>query len=249
MLLFFDIETTGLDPDADHILQVAAAITTDDLERTCAEYARIVWQSEADLARMSDHVRDMHTRTGLLARIADGDGWHLSCVEDELCGWLEAVWQDEKIILAGDSIHFDRSFVRRHMPRFERMLHHRMVDTSTFRVLAELWKRPAFPGTNPKAHDALSDCRTSIEKLKHWRDRFAPAPVVRITAPANPETRRQLEDTLKAHGVAVSADGESVFRIEPGLPVVLRAPEERCGFCGWPRYGGCTCGTPIGNTD
>ena len=42
-------------------------------------------------------------------------------------------------MLAGNSIHQDRRFIRRYMPKLDMRLHYRMVDVSTIKELARRW--------------------------------------------------------------------------------------------------------------
>jgi oligoribonuclease len=81
-------------------------------------------------------------------------------------------------VLAGNSIHQDRRFVRKYMPVLEKRLHYRMVDVSTIKELARRWF-PAIASKQPQkkeTHRALDDIRESIDELRFYRQHvFLPA--------------------------------------------------------------------------
>ncbi len=83
----------------------------------------------------------------------------------------------DRPVLAGNSIHQDRRFIRRYMPALDKRLHYRMVDVSTIKELARRWYPAAIakqPGKND-SHRALDDVRESIAELRFYRQHvFAP---------------------------------------------------------------------------
>jgi oligoribonuclease len=82
-------------------------------------------------------------------------------------------------VLAGNSIHQDRRFIRHYMPALEKRLHYRMVDVSTIKELARRWY-PQVIARQPAKHDshrALDDVRESIDELRFYRSHVFVAPV------------------------------------------------------------------------
>ncbi len=82
---------------------------------------------------------------------------------------------DVKPVMAGNSIHFDRSFIRRHMPLLHERLHYRLVDVSTIKELARRWYPEAekyAPKKSDSKHRAMDDILASIEELRLYRARF-----------------------------------------------------------------------------
>jgi oligoribonuclease len=168
ILIWVDLEMTGLDVESCAIIEMAVVVTGADLEPR-AELERVIWQPDEVLDRMSPFVRDMHTKNGLLERVrasqtslADAENEALALVTKH-CGFREG-------ILAGNSIHTDRRFLARYMPAFERFLHYRQVDVSTLKVLGRAWypNAAAFEKEG-KEHTALADIRESIAELRHYR--------------------------------------------------------------------------------
>src|SRR5436305_12248112 len=69
VLVWMDLEMTGLDPARHVIVEIATLITDDDLEVVAEGPDLVVNQPEDQLAEMDDIVRKMHTGSGLLPAI------------------------------------------------------------------------------------------------------------------------------------------------------------------------------------
>ena len=159
---------TGLDAERDVILQVAVIIT--DAELTpLEEFASDVWQPESELAKMTPFVRQMHEKTGLLARVRKGTA-ELRRVEQSLLEIISG-WCPYGAVLCGNSIWQDRKFIDRHMPGLAGYLTYRIVDVSAIKVLAKTWYGPTavFQKSEVGEHDALTDVKNSIAELAHYR--------------------------------------------------------------------------------
>jgi oligoribonuclease len=167
-LVWLDLEMTGLDPQRDVILQAAVVITTAELE-LLEEHCRDVWQPASALERMVPFVREMHTRTGLLARV-ESARHDLRAVEKQL---LERVagWCTYPAVLCGNSIGQDRRFLDVWMPSLAGYLDYRVIDVSSFKLVAQRWYGAAGTYEKPTSgeHDALFDVRQSIDELRFYR--------------------------------------------------------------------------------
>ncbi|MBV8305266.1 MAG: oligoribonuclease, partial [Acidimicrobiia bacterium] len=69
MLVWMDLEMTGLDPTRHSIVEIATLVTDDDLTIIEEGPDVVVHASPEELAQMDDVVRNMHTSSGLLADI------------------------------------------------------------------------------------------------------------------------------------------------------------------------------------
>jgi len=169
-LVWIDLEMTGLDPEVDSILQVALAVTNENLE-VLEEYTADVYQTPAALSVMGPFVQKMHTKTGLLERLAAGT--ELRHVEQELLERISG-WCPYRAVLCGNTIHSDRKFIDRYMPGLSTYLHYRMVDVSSLKVLSQLWQpsHVQFQKSTEAEHDAIFDIRQSIAELSHYRKVF-----------------------------------------------------------------------------
>jgi oligoribonuclease len=167
--VWLDLEMTGLDPEDCAIIEIGVIITGADL-RPLDEIERVIWQPPDVLARMEPVVRDMHTRNGLLDKVR-ASATSLRVAEREVTELVAHHCHLSEGVLAGNSIHTDRLFLRRYMPMLDRFLHYRMLDVSSLKVLARAWY-PGFsePRKGPSGHTALADLRASIAELQHYRD-------------------------------------------------------------------------------
>ena len=69
MLVWMDLEMTGLDHTSDVIVEIATIITDDELNIVAEGPDLVVHQPDDLLAKMDAVVVDMHTRSGLLDQI------------------------------------------------------------------------------------------------------------------------------------------------------------------------------------
>jgi oligoribonuclease len=170
-LVWIDLEMTGLDASRDVILQ-AAVIITDPILNVLEEFCCDIWQPPEALAPMSPFVRDMHTKSGLLDRVAKSRT-ELAFAERQLleriCGWC-----DYPATLCGNSVGQDRRFIDAYMPGVAAYLHYRIVDVSSLKVLMRLWygDEAEFKKSDELKHDALFDIRNSVAELDFYRRNY-----------------------------------------------------------------------------
>ena len=162
---------TGLDPDADVIVEIATIVTDDDLAIVAEGPDLVIHQPPQALARMNDVVRDMHTKSGLLEAIERSSTTLEDAGAATLAFIAEHCPEPRTVPLAGNSIGTDRRFLLKWLPEIEAYLHYRSVDVSTVKELCARWypqeyeKRPTKHG----GHRALGDIRESIEELRYYR--------------------------------------------------------------------------------
>ena len=170
-LLWVDLEMTGLDPEKDRILEVAAIATGWDLEPIVrgderAEMTAVVKVPEELMReRMVGACweKNAESRDGLMAQNSEGESTR--AVEEELLAFIDQ-WFGDEVILAGNSIHQDRKFIDREWPEVSKRLHYRMLDVSAWKVVFEGKYGKRF--TKREAHRALDDIRGSIEELRWY---------------------------------------------------------------------------------
>lgn len=180
--IWVDLETTGLDPVRDVILEVAI-ITTDAAFRPLARGGWLVVPNELErrIAEMPDVVRQMHGESGLLEdlrcrqySLANTPGavrYGIQCWLEENAPVPERY--EDRPPMAGNTVNFDRAFFAHHMPNLRQFFHHRSLDVSTLKVLAVA----TVPGAREweaargkPAHRGMDDIEASIEELAHWRE-------------------------------------------------------------------------------
>lgn len=164
-LLWVDLEMTGLDPEKDRILEVAAIATGWDLE-PMAEMTAVVKVPESLMRkRMVGEFweKNAESRDALMEQNAEGGD--VLEVQKQLLQFVEQYFGKE-VILAGNSIHQDRKFIDREWPELAQRLHYRMLDVSAWKVYFEGTKGKKF--VKREAHRALDDIQGSIEELKWY---------------------------------------------------------------------------------
>lgn len=162
-LLWLDMEMTGLDWKRERIIEVAAIVTDLDFQEV-GSYHAVVKQDPSFLEGMDDWNKKTHHESGLLDQIPHGKD--PSVVEMELMNLVQLHFGDEKPILSGNSIGQDRLFIDAYMQNFSKMLHYRMLDVSSWKVIFNGKLKKKFEKKN--THKALDDIRESIEELKFY---------------------------------------------------------------------------------
>lgn len=160
--LWLDMEMTGLDPEREVIIEVAA-IVTDHQHEELDSYHQIVKQHSDYLEKMDKWNTKQHKKSGLYDLVPNGI--LQESVERELIDLANKHFKEEKIILAGNSIYQDRLFIRKHLLKFEERLHYRMLDVSAWKIIFAN-KNVIFKKENK--HRALDDIRESIREMKTY---------------------------------------------------------------------------------
>ena len=177
VLVWMDLEMTGLDPNADVIVEIATLVTDDHLAIVAEGPDLVIHASAAELDRMDDVVREMHTRSGLLAQIESSTTTLEEAGRVTLEFIRSHVPERRSVPLCGNSIGTDRRFLARWLPDIEDHLHYRSIDVSTIKELCRRWYPSVLDGAPPKAagHRALDDIRESVAELAYYRSTvFAP---------------------------------------------------------------------------
>jgi oligoribonuclease len=181
MLVWMDLEMTGLDHTSDVIVEIATLVTDDELEIVAEGPDIVVHQPDDVLQRMDPFVVDMHTRSGLLDLI------RASTTSLEEAGRVtlefirEHVPEARTVPLCGNSIGTDRRFLAGYLPEIEEYLHYRSVDVSSVKELVRRWYPDVLTQRGWKAgtHRALDDIRESVAEMRLYRQLvFSPPDVV-----------------------------------------------------------------------
>lgn len=171
-LLWVDLELTGLDPRQDVILEVAAEISDFDF-KTLANYEALVTQPrQTVLDRMQKNTwwKDFpENRDEFVAKLDSGKP--TKQVEQELIELVEQHFGTEPAVLAGNSIHNDRNFIRQWWPGLDLKLHYRMLDVSAWKVFMQGKYGVQFEKKN--VHRAFDDIQASIAELQYYLAWFA----------------------------------------------------------------------------
>jgi oligoribonuclease len=171
-LIWLDMEMSGLNPDADRVLELAMVVTDSALNTVAELPVLVVHQPDGVLDAMDDWNKATHSRSGLVAKVK-ASTLDEAAVETQFLVLLEQHVPKGVSPMCGNSICQDRRFMARHMPGLEAFFHYRNLDVSTLKELAKRWKPELAKGlTKQGKHEALADIYESIEELKYYREHF-----------------------------------------------------------------------------
>jgi oligoribonuclease len=167
-LVWIDMEMSGLDPGTCRILEIATIVTNGKLEILAEGPDLVVHQGSEVLDAMDEWCTRHHGESGLTAQVRastidEAEAERLTL--EFLAQWTQAGASP----LCGNSVHQDRRFMARYMPRVDAFLHYRLVDVSTIKELSRRWYPELKPPLKRETHRALDDIRESIAELRFYR--------------------------------------------------------------------------------
>ena len=171
-LIWIDLEMTGLDPERDHIIEIATIVTDSELNTLAEGPVLAVHQSDEVLAGMDEWNTSHHGSSGLTDRVRQSK---VSVRDAELqtIAFLREYVDPGKSPICGNSIGQDRRFLVKEMQELEAYFHYRNLDVSTLKELVRRWRPELLDGFSKQgSHLALDDTRESIEELRYYREVF-----------------------------------------------------------------------------
>jgi oligoribonuclease len=171
-LVWMDLEMTGLDPEKERIIEIAVIITDGDLNVIAEGPDLVVHQSAKLLKAMDEWNQTQHAKSGLIEKVRASK---ISEEEAErrVLEFIARYVGPKVSPLCGNSIHHDRRFLIKYMPKLSDYLHYRHVDVTTVKALVQRW----YPSTRryiqkKEKHRALNDVKESIAELKYLREHY-----------------------------------------------------------------------------
>ncbi len=170
-LFWVDLEMTGLDPAQDVILEVAAEVTDFDFKTLASYEARVKQDKAVVVDRMQKNIwwKDYpENRDDFIQKLDEAKPSEQ--VEQELVTLLTEHFDGEPAILAGNSIHNDRNFIKYWWPSLDLKLHYRMLDVTAFKILMQGKYGVEFE--KREVHRAFDDIQASIAELQDYISRL-----------------------------------------------------------------------------
>lgn len=167
--LLLDKETTGLEEAAGHVPIEVAARMYEPGPVLLGRIHMLIKPLLGAAARASPYAMKMHEESKLFER-AMAEGVDLREVEKQLLKFISDFTDDdkEKVVLAGNSIHFDRRFIKRYMPELHVRLHYHMLDITSVSLFQQFFgvEEPWGDWEKKKAHTAEADLDETMEEAE-----------------------------------------------------------------------------------
>jgi oligoribonuclease len=175
-LIWIDLEMTGLDTNADYIIEIATIVTDSELNVLAEGPIVAIHQSDETLAGMDEWNTRQHGHSGLTERVKNS-AYTVTEAEQQTLNFLKDYVPAGVSPMCGNSICQDRRFMARLMPELEAYFHYRNLDVSSLKELARRWAPKVEKSFRKKSsHLAMDDIKDSIRELEHYREHFIKLP-------------------------------------------------------------------------
>ena len=172
-LIWIDLETTGLDPETERIIEVATLVTDSDLNLIAEGPNLIISQSKELLDSMDEWNQNQHGSSGLIQEVINSDITE-QIAEIETLDFISKYVGEKVSPMCGNTVSHDRRFLSKYMPRLEAYFNYRHIDVSSFKEVAVRWMNEAQVYEKKGSHRALGDIKESLEELRFYKKLFMP---------------------------------------------------------------------------
>ncbi|KIM63991.1 hypothetical protein SCLCIDRAFT_1213810 [Scleroderma citrinum Foug A] len=171
-IVWVDCEMSGLNPRKDRLLEIAILITNGNMELVDEGIEFVIKNDSSVLENMDEWCKTHHGQSGL-TRACLSSPYSKDDVSKAILQYIKKwIPEPRTAVLAGNSVHVDRSFLIEEMPEVIDWLHYRIIDVSTIKELCRRWypklevPKVLFGGS----HRALDDIQGSIRELTWYRE-------------------------------------------------------------------------------
>ena len=170
-LVWLDLEMTGLEPDKDVIVQIAAIVTDRDLNEIAEPVEFTIWHPSETMDRMTPFVRDMHERSGLLRQIQQSKTSLEEAERDTALQRATRVLTKYKEAEAtGDDdgmedVMVEIMFAFQHLPRYQKLIY------DLFTVIAFYQKAFTLIREDANLRQVHNACDVAKEHIREFAER------------------------------------------------------------------------------
>ena len=164
---------TGLNPKTDTILSISCLLTNSSLEPLESQgFNAVISHTESQLKAMSQWCIENHGRTGLTQACIHSTTTAQQASQALLAYINTYIPDSGRALLAGNSIHADKSFLT--VPPWDIILehlHYRLFDVSAMKEMVRRWASDDIVALAPRkklAHTAQDDVRESLEEARFY---------------------------------------------------------------------------------
>jgi oligoribonuclease len=166
------MEMSGLDPETERVLEIAIVITDSQLNTVAEAPVLVIHQPDALLDAMDNWNKATHRKSGLIDRVRASTLTEAQA-EEQMIAFLAQYVPKGVSPVCGNSVHQDRRFLVKYLPKLDEYFHYRLIDVSTLKELARRWKPEVLAGmVKHGKHEALADIHESIAELRYYREQI-----------------------------------------------------------------------------
>ena len=176
-IYWLDLETTGLDPAKDVILELAIVRARfEEPTKPLASFHAVLGFQGSNVLDWHPKVQEIHTKSGLVDEcrrstltLRDVENGLDTFVPEPATDPADPQKHDGKWTLAGACVHFDRDFLVRHMPRIGHRFMNRTLDVSGLKLFCRTLGMDRLPkGEAHRAKDDIAESMAHLVICRKW---------------------------------------------------------------------------------
>lgn len=178
-MVWVDLETTGLSEDDDKMIEIGVLITDGRCNvLPMGKFQAVVAPPEGiDWSKVAPIPAKMHEESGLREYLLNGDVRTVDWAEKELLAFFEYHFGPDmaalRLPVSGSSVHFDKKWIEKRMPRVSALFSHRIIDASSFHESAKASDEPLVDDAGVwesiGQHRVIPDLIDSIEMYRFYK--------------------------------------------------------------------------------